>query len=255
MTVPDSKIELVRKLLAKAESTDSQAERDALNERASQLITTYGIEDAMLSDAVADQVTDISVEMPDPYALDWRGLMWGITRPLRVKAVATRRWNYGRKTITMRLFGFKNDVAYAEILFASLRNQAIAGMTSITSWDAGNTTSDRKTYISGFAAAVESRLEKAAREAVQAQEAREQTAKDAALLDGNYTAGSSSVALVLRDRTDKVEEAVAAVYPKLGKAAARNLNGSRYSSGYRDGQKASLSASKSLGNSQRSLSR
>ena len=37
--------------------------------------------------------------------------------------------------------------------------------------------------------------------------------------------------------------------------AGRYLNGSRFSSGYRDGEKASLSASKSLGNSQRSLSR
>lgn len=264
MTVPDSKIELVRKLLAKAESTDSGPEQDALNERASELIARYGIEEAMLSDAVADQVTDISVELPNPYAIDWRGLMWGITRPLRVRAVATRQWRGGTKIITMRLFGYKTDIAYAEILFASLRNQALAGIASIKGdryWGE-NTTAERKSYISGFSAAVETRLENAQRKAEQEQASREQrireAALDAAMLDDDFSlndtpSSSPGVALVLANRQDKVEAAVAAVYPKLGKAAARSLNGGHYGTGHRDGMKASLGNSRSLGNAAKAL--
>jgi hypothetical protein len=254
MTVPESKIELVRKLLAKAESTDSAPEREALNERASELIAVYGIEEAMLSDAVKDQVTDTSFELPSPYALDWRGLMWAITSPLRVRAISTRRWRNGHAVHSMRLFGYKNDIAYAEILFTSLRNQALAGMSDVIGSSGGSTTSDRKTYIMGFSAAVKTRLRAKERAAELAQEAQERAAKDAALLEGNFSAGSPGVALVLANRNDKVDEAVSAVYPEVRTAAARLLSGRGFSSGYRDGKRASLGASKSVAGSARAIS-
>jgi hypothetical protein len=116
MNVTDSKLGLVRKLLAKAESTDSAPERDALNERAAELIATYGIDAAMLAESQpgTDQIIDRSIELRRPFARDMGDLLWAITGALRVKGIRTKRWDSrlgpdsGGWSFQMRLFGYES---------------------------------------------------------------------------------------------------------------------------------------------------
>ena len=134
-----SKIDLVRKLLAKAESTDSESERDALNERASQLVAAYGIDEAMLAsqDESLDKITDVSAVIERPFARDFRDLLASIAQPLRVKVIYSKRWNAdqndgeGGWDVTARLSGYDSDIRRVQLLYPHLRNQALAGLAKV----------------------------------------------------------------------------------------------------------------------------
>jgi hypothetical protein len=52
--------------------------------------------------------------------------------------------------------------------------------------------------------------------------------------------GGRSVALVLTDRTDRVERAYAEAFPRLGRARRATLSGSGYADGDRAGTRADL---------------
>ena len=169
-----SKIDLVRKLLAKAGSTDSESERDALNERASQLVAAYGIDEAMLAsqDESLDKITDVSVVVERPFARDFRDLLASIAQPLRVKVIYSKRWNAdhndgeGGWDVTARLFGYDSDIRRAQLLYPHLRNQALAGLANVKGdeWaDIGlgsGLAANRRAYIAGFARAIQGRLDR-----------------------------------------------------------------------------------------------
>ena len=260
-----SKIDLVRKLLAKAESTDSASERDALNERASQLVAAYGIDEAMLAsqDESLDKITDVSVLIERPFARDFRELLASIALPLRLKVVYSKRWNVDQDgwDITARLFGYDSDIRRVQLLYPHLRNQALAGLVNVTADDlreyglsepGPGLAANKRAYIAGFAGAIHSRLDRAEKDAKAAEKAREDALRDQALLDGTATT-SASVELVLADRQAKVETAFTEAYPKLGKAQARNLSGLGHSQGWRDGQKASLGMGKAVSSNRKSI--
>lgn len=261
-----SKIDLVRKLLAKAGSTDSESERDALNERASQLVAAYGIDEAMLAsqDESLDKITDVSVVVERPFARDFRDLLASIAQPLRVKVIYSKRWNAdhndgeGGWDVTARLFGYDSDIRRAQLLYPHLRNQALAGLANVKGdeWaDIGlgsGLAANRRAYIAGFARAIQGRLDRTETDAKAAEKARENALRDEALLEGNVTT-SASVELVLADRKAKVETAFAEAYPKLRKSQARNLSGSARSQGWHDGQKASLGTGRAVSNDRKSI--
>jgi hypothetical protein len=241
-----SKLDLVRKLLAKAESTDSEAEQDALNERASQLIAAYGIDEAMLAsqDESADKITDVSVVLERPFALDFRGLLSSIAQALRLKVVVSKRWNPdqnggdGGWDVTARLFGYESDIRRTQLLYPHLRNQVLAGLADVPGCGQDQA-ANKRTYIAGFASAIYTRLARAEADARAAEKAREDALRDQALLDGTATT-SASVELVLAGRQARVQAAYAEAFPNLGKAQPRSLSGWGRSQGWRDGQKASL---------------
>ena len=86
-------LERVRRLLAKAEGASTEAERDAYNAKAAELIARYGIEEALLAeDRQERQVPgDLVVGLDPPYARDKGSLLAAIAGPLRVRAVMRRR--------------------------------------------------------------------------------------------------------------------------------------------------------------------
>ena len=257
-----SKLDIVRKLLAKAESTDSESERDALNERASQLIAAYGIDEAMLAaqDESIDKITDVSAVIERPFARDFRDLLASIAQPLRVKVIYSKRWNADQDgwDITARLFGYESDIRRVQLLYPHLRNQALAGLANVqgdefTEYGLGaGPAANRRAYIAGFAGAIYDRLTRTERGAKAAEQAREDALLDAALLDGTATT-SASVELVLADRQAKVAAAFTEAFPGLGKAQARNLSGSGHSQGWRDGQKATLGTASAVSSNRKSL--
>src|SRR2546421_12105524 len=72
--------EVVEKLLKKAESTDSEHERNELVEKATYLMAKYGIEEALLfaNDNKEHKVVQQTLNMTNPHRLKKSALLYGI---------------------------------------------------------------------------------------------------------------------------------------------------------------------------------
>lgn len=223
---PASKLELVRKLLAKAESTDSAPEAEALNERAADLIAQYGIDRAMLAadGTQGDAIVDEWIITDRPFAEEMTTLLASVAYPLRAKVRYIKRWNAqsgpkakggvprGGWDYGLRVFAYESDLARVKMLYVSLRNQALAGASQIKGEQrfGQDQKAHRQSYLEGFTSAIYGRLAKAEREARQAREAEIEAQRDVALLEGR-TSGPS-VELVLADRSKAVEIAMDLAY-------------------------------------------
>lgn len=213
----DSRLDLIRKLLAKAESTDSEPERVALVERASELIAKYGIDKAMLVDAghETDLVVDKTIFVSRPYGKSFVGMLGYLARAMRAKTVSVKEWDpddHGGRTkgawkYGLRLFAHESDLARIELLYTSLRNQALRGASGIHG--TAEFGQDRRAYVinylQGFAHEVYFRVEAAEADAQAAREAEQTRLADEALLAGHQA--GRSVELVLADRSVAVKQA------------------------------------------------
>lgn len=126
----EAKLDLITKLLAKAESTTPE-EAEALTEHAERLMVKYGIEQAMLdakrdgADELREEIIQERMLFTGVYARDMRelgagvGLALGSIRPL-----------YGDDANggILYLVGFESDVRQAKLLIASLEVQAMIAM-------------------------------------------------------------------------------------------------------------------------------
>jgi len=223
----DTMLEKVRKLLAKAEDPGCTAEEAAaLNDKAAELIAKYGVDRALLA-AVSpevDPVGDRVIAVHAPYALDKAGLLATVAGALRCRTVRRKDWQRGGYAYTMHLFGFASDLERTEVLYTSLLVQASYGLAAaqVPPWD--QPAAFRRSWLVGFTRAVGARLHQAELRA----------AKDVDDRSG------PSLALVLADRSDRVERRVEEVYPRLRASAPRRLTGSGLAGGYAAGQRADL---------------
>ncbi|MEV4753738.1 DUF2786 domain-containing protein [Micromonospora sp. NPDC049559] len=218
--MPDAMLSKIRKLLAKAEDPAcTAAEAAAFTAKATELIARYGVDQALLAarDPAVDPVGDRVVEVVAPYALDKAGLLAAVAAPLRCRTVR-RRAGTG---FAMHLFGFASDLERVEILFTSLLVQAAHGLAGTPVPAGDHPAAFRRSWLAGFAAAVGTRLREA------------ETAAAA-------ESGAPSVALVLADRSDRVERRLAEVYPRLRTASARRLVGGGLDLGAAAGRRADL---------------
>jgi hypothetical protein len=231
----DAVLDKVRKLLAKAEDPAcTPAEADAFNTKAAELIAKYGVDRAMLaeSDPTSDVVGDRVVDLPAPYAIDKSALLAGIAAALRCQSVRRQTRVAGKSGFSMHLFGFASDLERAELVFTSLLVQASQALAvqSVPVWE--NVAAYRRSWLAGFTHAVVTRLRAAELAAAERH------------ADPAPAAGGRSVALVLADRSGRVEQRVAEAYPKLRFAGPRRLAGSGGRSGYAAGQRADLGGTK-----------
>lgn len=234
----ESRLDRIRKLLAKAESTDSTAEAEALTERAAMLMATYGIDRAMLADKdkQSDEVIDKVIMTDRPFAEQMSSLLWSVAGPMRAHGISTKRWNVksgpkrkggipaGGWDYGLRLFAHASDLQRIEAMYASLRNQALAGASRIidTTSEFGQTQkAQREAYLEGFAAAVYWRIDRAEKDAQKAREAAQQEALDKLLLEG-VPQQERGVALVLADRNLAVERAYERAYGITADSKARS---------------------------------
>ena len=159
-----------------------------------------------------------------PYALDKASLLGVVASALRCRSVRTKRRTTIGYSYGMHLFGCASDLERTELLYTSLLVQASYGLaaTVVPSLRAGG----------GVPSVLDRRLHPRGR-------------RPAA---GGRTAGRSgadagdgpSMALVLADRSGRVDRRVAEVYPRLGTAPPRRLAGSGQGHGYAAGQRADL---------------
>lgn len=233
-------LEKVRKLLAKAEDPAcTPEEAAAFTDKAAQLIAQYGVDRALLArlSPETDPVGDLIIGLHPPYALDKSGLLAGVAAALRCESVRRQHWHGDTRSYSMHLFGFASDLERVELLFTSLLVQAAYGLagTPVPGWE--SPAAFRRSWLAGFTAAVVGRLRAA--EARAANSAEAEVAADAA--------GGVSVALVLADRSARVQTAVAQAYPTLRTAGRRTLRGSGMSRGYAAGERADLGAARVAG--------
>lgn len=126
----ESKIDLIAKLLAKAESTTPE-EAEALTEHAERLMVKYAIDQAVIDERraregkVSEKIIEATVRFTGTYrdALVEMGsnVVWGLgsMRPLSASL---------SQSSTLFIVGFESDVRQAEVLIRSLHVQALVAM-------------------------------------------------------------------------------------------------------------------------------
>ncbi|MGI5212384.1 DUF2786 domain-containing protein [Plantactinospora sp. CA-290183] len=219
----DAMLGKVRKLLAKAEDPAcTAAEAEAFTAKAAELIARYGVDRALLAarDPASDPVGDRVVELPAPYALDKAGLLAGVAAALRCRSVRRRDGN----GFVVHLFGFASDLERVEVLFTSLLVQAAQGLAAAPVPAGEHPAAFRRSWLAGFAGAVAVRL---------------RHTEEAAASAPPPTPGPS-VAVVLADRSARVERRLAETYPRLRTAAPRRLVGGGLEQGAAAGHRADL---------------
>jgi Protein of unknown function (DUF2786) len=245
--VSDEKIlARVRKLLAKAEGTNIEAEAEAYNLKAAELIAEYGIDRALAAaDGKShDKVVGKTVTVHAPYSRDKAHLLGCIARPLRADLVIIGQPG---KNTTVRIIGFESDLERIDILFTSLLMQAANGLAvarpearSYIDYDGNvrrlrseSVQAYRRTWLSGFSSAVAQRLRAAEERAAEVPQQR-------------TSPEGKSTALVLVDRKAQVAAALKAEFPRV-RYTQRNLSGTGHTQGFQAGQRANLGA-KSVSN-------
>ncbi|WP_329105295.1 DUF2786 domain-containing protein [Micromonospora sp. NBC_01699] len=218
-------LDKVRKLLAMAEDPAcTEAEAAAFMAKATDLIARYGVDRALLAarDPTTDPVGDRVVDLLAPYALDKAGLLAAVADALRCRSVR-RRSGSG---FAMHLFGFASDLERVELLFTSLLVQAAHGLAATPVPLGDQPAAFRRSWLAGFAYSVSQRL---------------RAAESAAAADpAGVPVGHTSMALVLADRSTRVQRRLAEVYPRLRTASARRLAGGGAGQGAEAGRRADL---------------
>jgi hypothetical protein len=231
----ERRLSKIRKLLALAEDPSATpAESAAFTEKAMALMARHGIDEALLS-ADANRpgrVVNRRLAMPAPYARDKATLAASIAMALRCKAILLT----SGKDVVLQIFGFESDVRHVDALFSSLLVQAAHELAITPIPSPEHPAAFRRSWWVGFALAVNARLEQANR-AAEAQAERSHQSSTAG------TSDTPSVALVLANRADEIDDAVAEVYPKVQRGRQRRLSGGGRAEGYRSGQRVDMGLS------------
>lgn len=236
-------ISKIRKLLKLAESAaalgtpEGDAEAGSANDKATELMAKYGVDQALLANRgeIKDNVTSKKIQIFGNYAMDRRVLLGHIISALGGKGVIFtnhRPGTYRGVTYTMHVFAFESDMNRIEFLFSLLSTQMLVGAAAARPQYWENKRSFRKSWMTGFAMAIYNRLDRSEKQAV-----------------SNAEPGT---ALVLFNRSAAVTRAQDEEYGKLGSATTRKLAGSGRNQGYAAGQRASLGDNQ-LGGSRQAL--
>lgn len=235
----ESKLTIIKALLAKAESTDSEAEAEALNQKAYQLMAKYGIEQALLEDqgVTNPEAQRVYLEVKGTYHNRRVLLMTGLARALGCKRyISTSKGR--QKSSWAVVYGMPADIERLEILFKSLDLQlGVALKKSLKnkpSYVHGKTWSVN--FITAFIAKVVERVE----------------AAEATANEEETQFGDGRFAVVLRSNQAKVLSLFEGDNLKL---TSVKMAGTRSSAGLgegrRAGERASLGGSASVGGSGR----
>lgn len=227
----ETKLSKIKALLAKAESTDSEAEAEALQAKAFEMIARYGLEEALAASERSDEskAERQTFLIEGTYHQRRRRLLTGLLRALRCKPLLVVA--KGRQKNTMVLgYGMPADLERAKLLFDSLDLQLASALrrslVNKPDWVHGRTWSVN--FIDGFADTI--------RERVMAAEAQVE----------NYEAafGGNRFAPVLASNVQKVEALFEQENPRTVKVhMAGTKNHSGLSAGWSAGERANLGGS------------
>jgi len=197
--------EKIRALLAKAESTDSDAEAEAFTAKAQQLIARHSINEALLSQSgQGGREPDAArVLIERPYEQAKAELLAQIAHANHCRSV---HWSDGGFTT---LIGDRDDLRSVELLFNSLLVQATAAMTRAGSrtdvTGRPRTRTFRQSFLASFAYRIGERLRESAADTER--EVTEETGTD--------------LVPVMRQRDERIEARTQNLFPRL--KAARSM--------------------------------
>lgn len=189
----------VRALLAKAESTESPEEAEALSAKAQELISRYAL-DRLLNEPVdddANQMASRRIWVDAPYVRPKASLIGQVASANRCKGVFTEHLEF------MTVVGEQSDLDAVELMTASLLVQAQRAMVAHGSqsdgWGTSRTRSFRQSFLVSFASRIGERLRAASEEAA------EETGEAKALVP------------VLQRHRERVDAACEALFPDMVK--------------------------------------
>ncbi|GAA4489469.1 DUF2786 domain-containing protein [Microbacterium panaciterrae] len=224
----EAKVELIAKLLAKAERTTPE-EAEALTEHAERLMVRYGIEQARIDERRArlgqpqEEIVQERMLFTGTYARDMRELGVGVA--LALGTIRPLQGEHPAGGSLLYLVGFASDVRQARVLTASLQVQAMVAMRtwwaverSLYHWASeGEKRRARSGFVRGFGVGAAARIRESRRAIVE-------------------EAGSGTD-LVLASRRDRVDAAANAIAG--GKARRRRgADAMAFSDGHRSGREA-----------------
>ena len=222
--LPPGLLDKVRALLAKAESTDFDAEAEAFTVKAQELMARHRIDRAVLEDASSrgDAPAGRRLFIDDPYA-DAKALL------LQVICEANGGhgvWSKGMGFSTV--FAFDDELDIIDDLFTSLLVQVTAALRREGSkqdrWGRSRTTRFRRSFLVAFAHRIGQRLREAT---------------DAAVADAEAETGRSLVP-VLASRAAAAQDAAADAFPEVTGFAASATDGEGWFAGTMFGDRADL---------------
>jgi Protein of unknown function (DUF2786) len=242
VTGEDAKLEVIRKLLAKAERAATPDEATAYNTKAAEMMARHGVDAAMLaaSGVTEDRIGELRIAMTDPYSTEKCQLANSVGAALGCKTL--RHPGYRRGTVdAVTMFGFESDLQRAEVLFTSLLLQATRQVVTQRppSWTGESTAAFRRTWLVGFSREVYRRLLDAERRATQQH-------------DMTAPSAGHSAALVVANRHAVVDARFGEQYPGLRAGRRRTLTGSGFRLGAAAGRQADLGGPR-LANKRREL--
>lgn len=216
----ESTLRKIRGLLDKAEATPFEAEQAALYSKAAELMARHRVTEAMLAAAKPRQdrgkVTVREIHLGSgPYVRARLALLGAVAQPSSCKVLTYVDYD-GRFG---EVHGYESDLDAVEMLYTSLLIQSVSAMKGETVPRGQGAVEFRRSFLFGFAARVRERLDEV----------------NQAVADDVESTGPEgpSVALVLADRRDDVEQAVAARYGRIG--TLRRASKSRSLAGHQAG--------------------
>jgi hypothetical protein len=231
MPAPDSLLERVRKLLAKAEAEGvTPAEAEALTGKAAELMARYGIDRALLaaSRPQTDQPASRIIDVPNPWSQVRAHLLSGLASALRCTCVRLPRAAGAGSGARVHVFGYVSDLERADLLYTSLLIQMAHGLAAAPVPAAARSARAwRRSWLFGYTSAVIARVRAAEERAAAATAPEPSTGKTAAL--------------VLADRSLVIRCQCEQAYPVTRKLRV-TYTGTGYSDGYSEGQRADVGA-------------
>jgi Protein of unknown function (DUF2786) len=214
----------IRGLLAKAESTEFEAEAEALTAKAQELMSRHAIDAAMLAGGgagwTAAEVEARRLHLADPHAEAKAALVQAVAGVNGVRVVLVPAFGI----VTM--VGMRSDVDLVELLVTSLLVQAARGLGEATR--AGGARARSTAFRRGFLYAYAQRIDE-----------RLSTARDAARAEATAAYGSA-LAPVLADRQAAVDRVVEELFPQLRRRGGRTVDADGWSAGRQAADSADL---------------
>lgn len=262
MTIQETWADKISKLLRKAESTDSAEEAEAFYSKAQELMAKYAIDEAMLAaardfkDVGANPIIKQEFVIYGIYRYPLMNLCFAVLRNNGLKAVLlygspwrTVGGRVYKETQVLDAVGYKTDLERASLLYTSLQLQALRAENIwwkehkplYSHLKPSKQHQARRGFLFAFAEGANKKLAEATQRGKKAAETEH---------------GSDSVALVIRDKSLKVQDEFNKHYPSTVSLKDRKNHGDQFarSHGYEAGQRADVGQS-NLGGNRKEINR
>lgn len=216
----------IEALLRKAESTNSDEEREMLSAKAEELMIKYSIDQAMLDPDrnTEDQIISVQVHMRGIYQMIHMSSILSVVKAMGARGYYTdlRRLN---KTVSVTIIDFESTLPMVKRMAQSVLDQSMVSMNfwwaaNKSEWAASQGYMARRSYLEGFGRGVADRIRREREEAV---------------AEVSKTSGSE---LVLA-RGRKLDDAVATLGLVTKASRHRSARDAR-TAGFIDGQRADI---------------